>query len=108
MSAPLALRQAIARGLVREHPQVRISLDDGCEVTATPYEVGDDIHLMIECRDGMLRSVLGDVEVDGEMHLKTNRAAFARMVTAAKLHGVVPRVSQWLGNAIKRGPPLLR
>jgi hypothetical protein len=108
MSNALALRQAVSQGLLVQHPPVRISLDDGCEVVATPYEAGDDIHLMIECKDGVLRSVLGDVEVDGQLHIKTTKEAFARMVTAAKLHGIVPRVSKFLGQAIKRGPPLLR
>lgn len=103
-----ALQRLIDDGHVRALAPVRVSLDDGCEVTAQPYLEGDNVHLEIECRDGMLRSVFGDVEMDGKIHVKTSVAAFERMVLAAKAAGLPQRVSRFLSETIHRGPPLLR
>ena len=90
-------------------PEVSISLDDDCVVTARPYLVGEDeIHLVIDCSNGTLRTKFGDVALDGNLHVQCDRESFAKMVSAAKLSGAVAKVNRLVGGMIRRGPPLLR
>lgn len=104
------LRQAIEQGLIVEHPPVEVMLGDACRVTVKPYEVGDDVYLEVECNDGTIKSVLGNVDIDGNLTLKTDKATFATMVATACTMGVAPRLKKFLAGAVtvRRGAPLLR
>jgi len=99
-----ALAKAISTGAVAQLGRHSIVLG-GAQVDADVYQVGDTIHVEVDCAKQSMTTRLGTVSMDGIMHMEMDVSTFRRISEAAQGYG--PKLiaaAQWLTNR----PPMLR